>query len=68
MTSDSKPNKSVIADACGFGRLTLYNNTEAITVLEQAVIEIGVVEDTPKLEEKAARPQLEGKAATAYSK
>lgn len=58
-----KPNKSVIADACGFGRLTFYNNTEAIAVLEQSVIEIGVVEDTPKLEEKSVRPQLEGKAA-----
>lgn len=58
-----KPNKSVIADACGFGRLTLYNNSEAIAVLEQAVIEIGVVEETSRPEEKIIRPSLDGKAA-----
>jgi DNA repair exonuclease SbcCD ATPase subunit len=34
--------KSAIAFACGFNRQTLYNNPEAIALLEQALNEIGI--------------------------
>jgi hypothetical protein len=37
-----KPDKSAIAIACGFNRQTLYNNPEAIALLDTAVKEIGL--------------------------
>ena len=37
-----KPDKSAIATAAGFSRLTLYNNPEAISLLDDAVNEIGL--------------------------
>jgi hypothetical protein len=37
-----KPDKSAIAVACGFNRQTLYNNPEAISLLDEAVKEFGL--------------------------
>lgn len=37
-----KPDKSAIAVACGFNRQTLYNNPEAISLLDGAVKELGL--------------------------
>ncbi|MET0462598.1 MAG: hypothetical protein ABW007_05575 [Chitinophagaceae bacterium] len=39
---DGKADKSAIAVACGFNRQTLYNNPEAVALLEQAVCDIGL--------------------------
>lgn len=39
---DGKADKSAIAVACGFNRQTLYNNPEAVVLLEQAVHDIGL--------------------------
>lgn len=41
-----KPDKSAIALACGFNRQTLYNNPEAISLLDTAVEEIGLEEES----------------------
>jgi hypothetical protein len=51
---NGKPDKSAIAIACGFNRQTLYNNPEAVALLNDAIIEIGVDTGTP--------PAAEGKA------
>jgi peptidoglycan hydrolase CwlO-like protein len=40
-----KPDKSAIAMACRFNRQTLYNNPEAISILEAAVDDIGLEEE-----------------------
>lgn len=37
-----KPDKSAIAITAGFNRLTLYNNPEAIALLDKAVAELGL--------------------------
>lgn len=37
-----QPDKSAIAIACGFNRQTLYNNPEAVALLDEAVTEIGL--------------------------
>jgi hypothetical protein len=42
---DGKADKSAIAVACGFNRQTLYNNPEAVALLEQAVCEIGLEDE-----------------------
>jgi hypothetical protein len=39
---NGKADKSAIALACGFNRQTLYNNPEAVALLEQAVHDIGL--------------------------
>jgi hypothetical protein len=41
-TRKNQPDKSAIALACGFNRQTLYNNPEAVALLERAVGEIGL--------------------------
>lgn len=56
---NGKPDKSTIALAAGFNRQTLYNNPEAITLLEQAVINIGLERDKPKIDGRAAYLQNE---------
>jgi regulator of replication initiation timing len=40
-----KPDKSAIAMACRFNRQTLYNNPEAVSILEAAVEELGLEEE-----------------------
>lgn len=40
-----KPDKSAIAIACRFNRQTLYNNPEAVSILEAAVEELGLEEE-----------------------
>ncbi|HLL14268.1 MAG TPA: hypothetical protein VK388_04250 [Pyrinomonadaceae bacterium] len=54
---NGKPDKSAIAIACGFNRQTLYNNPEAVALLEKAAIEIGLDNGTPLADGKALHLQ-----------
>jgi hypothetical protein len=46
---DGKVDKSAIAIACGFNRQTLYNNPDAVALLEQAVHDIGLEDGKTQL-------------------
>lgn len=51
---NGRVDKSAVAVSCGFDRQTLYNNPEARACLEQAVEEIGIVENSPSVSGRAA--------------
>lgn len=56
--SGGKPDKSAIALACGFNRQTLYNNPAAIALLDEAVVDIGVEDETKVVDDgKAAHTE-----------
>jgi hypothetical protein len=53
-----KADKSAIAVACGFNRQTLYNNPEAVALIEQAVHDIGLEDgDVPSVSGKIEHVQ-----------
>lgn len=52
-----KPDKSAIAIASGFARLTLYNNQEAVALLNRAVEEIGLDGEAPGTDTRATHLQ-----------
>jgi hypothetical protein len=54
---NGKADKSAVAIACGFNRQTLYNNPEAITLLEQGVEEIGLDKNSPSVDGRAVHLQ-----------
>lgn len=54
---NGKVDKSALAIACGFNRQTLYNNPEAIALLEQAVEDIGLDKGSPPKDGKAVHLQ-----------
>ncbi|MDT5270388.1 MAG: hypothetical protein QOH49_2574 [Acidobacteriota bacterium] len=54
---NGKADKSAVAIACGFNRQTLYNNPEAIALLEKAVEEIGLDKSFPPKDGKTMHLQ-----------
>lgn len=54
---NGKPDKSAIALAAGFSRLTLYNNPSAIALLAEAVEEVGLEGELSPGSAKAAHLQ-----------